>query len=496
MVLQLYNSLTRRKEEFKPVREGKVGIYVCGPTVYGHSHLGHGKSYVSFDVLVRYLRYLGYDVTYVQNITDVGHLLGDTNEGEDRMLVAAKREHKHPMAVAEFYTRSYFEDMDKLNCVRPDISPRASGHIVEQIELVKTLVEKGYAYEVNGSVYFDVSKFEEYGKLSGRKVEDMMAGARVEVSPEKKHPADFALWKKAEANHIMQWPSPWGMGFPGWHLECSVMSTKYLGQPFDIHGGGLDNKFPHHECEIAQAEAATGTQFVKYWLHNNMVTVDGQKMSKSLNNFITLKQVFTDSPEPKHERLSRKYDSLAVRQLILNSHYRSTLDFSDEALHAAQSGYDKLTDAVITVRKQVKNAPNGPIDDEIAKRLKEAKEKFETAMNDDLNTAVALSIMFELTNLANDLLAKGATSETLVAIDNMFTRLGEDVLGIVKENYPQQGEGDAAMLDRLVGVIIEQRNAARQKKDFAAADVLRKKLEDIGVVLEDKPGGVTGWRMK
>jgi len=496
MVLQLYNSLTRRKEEFKPVKEGRVGIYVCGPTVYGHSHLGHGKSYVSFDILVRYLRYLGYDVTYVQNITDVGHLLGDTNEGEDRMLVAAKREHKHPMAVAEFYTRSYFEDMDKLNCVRPDISPRATGHIIEQIELVKKLLEKGDAYEANGSVYFDVSKFEDYGKLSGRKVEDMMAGARVEVSPEKKHPADFALWKKAEANHIMQWPSPWGMGFPGWHLECSVMSTKYLGQPFDIHGGGLDNKFPHHECEIAQAEAATGKQFVRYWLHNNMVTVDGQKMSKSLNNFITLKQVFTDSSEPKHERLSRKYDPLAVRQLILNSHYRSPLDFSDEALHAAQSGYDKLTDAVIALRRQIKNAPNDPIDSDTANRLKEAKEKFETAMNDDLNTAVALSIMFELTNLANDLLAKGATSETLVAIDNMFMQLGGDVLGIVRENYPQQGEGDAAMLDKLVGIIIEQRNAARQKKDFAASDVLRKRIEEVGIVLEDKPGGVTTWRLK
>jgi cysteinyl-tRNA synthetase len=446
--------------------------------------------------LVRYLRYLGYDVTYVQNITDVGHLLGDTNEGEDRMLVAAKREHKHPMAVAEFYTRSYFEDMDKLNCVRPDISPRATGHIIEQIELVKKLLEKGDAYEANGSVYFDVSKFEDYGKLSGRKVEDMMAGARVEVSPEKKHPADFALWKKAEANHIMQWPSPWGMGFPGWHLECSVMSTKYLGQPFDIHGGGLDNKFPHHECEIAQAEAATGKQFVRYWLHNNMVTVDGQKMSKSLNNFITLKQVFTDSSEPKHERLSRKYDPLAVRQLILNSHYRSPLDFSDEALHAAQSGYDKLTDAVIALRRQIKNAPNDPIDSDTANRLKEAKEKFETAMNDDLNTAVALSIMFELTNLANDLLAKGATSETLVAIDNMFMQLGGDVLGIVRENYPQQGEGDAAMLDKLVGIIIEQRNAARQKKDFAASDVLRKRIEEVGIVLEDKPGGVTTWRLK
>lgn len=275
------------------------------------------------------------------------------------------------------------------------------------------------------------------------------------------------------------------------------MSTKYLGQPFDIHGGGMENQFPHHDCEIAQAEAATGKQFVKYWLHNNMVTVDGQKMGKSLNNFITLKQVFTDyMDEQKHERLSRKYDSLAVRQFILSSHYRSTLDFSDEALHAAQSGYDKLTDAVIAVRKQIKNAPNGPIDSIAANRLKELKDKFESAMNDDLNTSIALSLMFELANLANDQNAKNATGETLVAIDNMFTKLGGEVLGIVKEQYQQQSEGNEAMLDKLVAVLIEQRNAARQKKDFTAADVLRKKLEEIGVVLEDKPGGITTWRRK
>jgi cysteinyl-tRNA synthetase len=496
MGLKLYNSLTRRLEEFKPIDKGRVGIYVCGPTVYGHSHLGHAKSYISFDVLVRYLRYLGYNVTYVQNITDVGHLLGDTNEGEDRMLVAAAREHKHPMEIAEFYTRSYFEDMDKLNCTRPDISPRATGHIVEQIELVKTLLAKGYAYEANGSVYFDISKYPEYGKLSGRQVEEMQAGARVEVMAEKKHPADFALWKKAEASHIMQWPSPWGQGFPGWHLECSVMSTKYLGQPFDIHGGGLDNKFPHHECEIAQAEAATGKQFVKYWLHNNMITVDGQKMSKSLGNFITLKQLFTDSAEPKHERLKKKYDALAVRQFVLSSHYRSPLDFSDEALYAAQSGYDKLTEAVIAIRKQFKNAPNGPIDDKAASRLKEMKNKFESAMNDDLNTAIALSVMFELINLANEQITKGTTGETLTAIDNSFTKLGGDVLGIVKEQYQQQGQGNEAMLDKVVSVLIEERKAAKQKKDFATADTLRKKIEEIGIVLEDKPGGVTSWRMK
>ncbi|MGA1980408.1 MAG: cysteine--tRNA ligase [Sedimentisphaerales bacterium] len=491
MGLKLYNSLTRKKEEFKPLKKGKVGIYVCGPTVYGHAHLGHAKSYVSFDCLVRYLRYLEYSVTYVQNITDVGHLTDDADQGEDKIAKAAKKEKKHPMALAEFYTRSYFEDMDALNCVRPDISPRASGHIVEQIELVKTLLGKGYAYEVNGSVYFDVSKFKDYGKLSGRNIEEMQAGARVEVSPDKKHPADFALWKKAEPNHIMQWPSPWGMGFPGWHLECSVMSTKYLGQPFDIHGGGLENQFPHHECEIAQAEAATGKQFVKYWVHNNMITVDGQKMGKSLNNFITLKQAFSGA----HERLTRAYDPLAIRQLILNSHYRSPLDFSDAALFAAQSGYEKITEAVINLRQRCNTAPKGKVDEQVQKELDQMTEKFEEAMNDDLNTAVALSVLFDGVRLANNALeSKNTTAETLDAIDEMFRRLGGDCLGIVKKDYGKVSM-DVGMLNELVKVLIEQRNDARRRKDFAASDVIRNKLSDIGIALEDKPGE-TVWRFK
>jgi cysteinyl-tRNA synthetase len=493
MGLQLYNSLTRNKEEFKPLKKGRVGIYVCGPTVYGHAHLGHAKSYVSFDILVRYLRYLGFSVTYVQNITDVGHLTDDADEGEDKIGEAAKKEKKHPMALAEYYTRSYFEDMDKLNCVRPDISPRASGHITEQIELVKTLLEKGCAYEVNGSVYFDVSKFKEYGKLSGRNIEEMLAGVRVEVSPDKKNPVDFALWKKAEPNHIMQWPSPWGTGFPGWHLECSVMSTKYLGQPFDIHGGGLENQFPHHECEIAQAEAANGVQFARYWIHNNMVTVDGQKMGKSLDNFITLKQAFSGA----HERLTRAYDPLAIRQLILNSHYRSPLDFSDAALFAAQSGYDKITETVTAVRKRMTQAHRGEADDEVTEQLKQMREKFEAAMNDDLNTSVALSVVFELVRLAGNLLEENAaTVETLNEIDVLFGRLGGDALGLVKDEYPEAGGAQTELLDKLVNVFIEQRKNARERKDFVAADALRDKLEEIGILLEDKPGGITTWRKK
>jgi cysteinyl-tRNA synthetase len=511
MGLQLYNSLTRRHEEFEPLEKGRVGIYVCGPTVYGHAHLGHAKSYVSFDVLVRYLRYLGYNVTYVQNITDVGHLTDDADEGEDKIVKAAKKEKKHPMALAEYYTRSYFGDMDKLNCVRPDISPRASGHIVEQIELVKTLLARGYAYEVNGSVYFEVSKFNDYGRLSGRNVEEMEAGARVEVSPDKKNPADFALWKRAEPNHIMQWPSPWGMGFPGWHLECSVMSTKYLGQPFDIHGGGMENKFPHHECEIAQSEAANGVPFVKYWLHNNMVTVDGQKMGKSLNNFITLKQAFTGT----HERLTRSYDPLAVRQLILNSHYRSPIDFSDAALHAAQSGYERIAEAILATRKRIDAAPEGKADGEVTGQLSKLREKFETAMNDDLNTAVALAVMFEIAKLSNELLqSKTTNTGAFRALDEMFTNLAGDVLGITPrgrnivvsiddrigisddvkiEIVPRQKQ---ATLNDLIAVMIENRTTARNQRDFTKADRIRSLLDQVGIVLEDRTDGTTAWRWK
>jgi len=492
MGMNLYNSLTRRKEEFKPLKKGKVGIYVCGPTVYGHAHLGHAKSYVSFDVLVRYLRYLDYDVTYVQNITDVGHLTDDADQGEDKVAEAAKKEKKHPMALAEYYTRSYFEDMDRLNCVRPDISPRASGHILEQIGLVTILLKKGYAYAANGSVYFDVSKFKDYGKLSGRNVEEMLAGARVEVSPDKKNPVDFALWKKAEPNHIMQWPSPWGPGYPGWHLECSVMSMKYLGKTIDIHGGGLENQFPHHECEIAQSEAANGVQFVQYWVHHNMVTVDGQKMGKSLNNFITLKQAFSGA----HEKLTRSYEPLAVRQLILNSHYRSPLDFSDAALFAAQSGYGKITETVKAVRKRMDTAKEGTIDENTAGQLKQLREKFEAAMNDDLNTSVALSVMFELVRLAQKLLEDSQTTQgTLNLVDVLFDRLGGDCLGIVKEEYQQIGAADEELMDKLVNVLIEQRNEARKNRDFAKADELRTKLDEMGIVLEDKPD-MTTWRTK
>lgn len=493
MSLKLYNTLSRKTEEFKPLVEGKASVYVCGPTVYGHAHLGHAKSYISFDILVRYLRYLGFSVTYVQNITDVGHLTDDADEGEDKLAVAAKKEKVHPMALAEMYTASFFEDMDKLNCLRPDISPRATGHIPEQIELVETLIEKGYAYEANGSVYFDISKFPEYGKLSGRNVDEMQAGSRIEVSQEKKSPCDFALWKKAEPNHVMQWNSPWGKGYPGWHLECSVMSMKYLGETIDIHGGGMENQFPHHECEIAQSEAANGVQFVKYWMHNNMVTVNGQKMGKSLNNFINLKALFPG----EHELLSRAYDALAVRQLILQSHYRSPIDFSDAGLAAAQSGYDKIKDAVITLRKQIASGGAGDADANVVKELEDVKAKFEAAMSDDLNTSVGLSVIFELVKIARRICEEGNASQaTLKAVDDMFMKLGGDVLGIVKDKYEDSSEGDDELLDHLIGMMIEQRKAAKANKDYAAADGIRDKLTEFGIVLEDKPGGDCSWRRK
>jgi len=427
--LHVYNTLTRKREPFAPLDPPRVGIYVCGPTVYGDAHIGHAKSYVAFDVIVRYLRYLGYNVTYVQNITDVGHLTDDADEGEDKVERKAKAERVHPMAIAETYTRRYFEDMDRLNVLRPDISPRASGHIVEQIELVKRLLERGHAYEVNGSVYFDVSTWPAYGKLSGRTVHEMQAGARVEVSAEKRTPADFALWKRAEPGHIMQWPSPWGMGFPGWHLECSAMSMKYLGESFDIHGGGMENQFPHHEDEIAQAEAATGKPFVQYWLHNNMVTVNGQKMGKSLGNFITLKDAFA------------KWDPMVLRMFILQSHYRSPLDFSDEALGAAKEGYDHLKRAAASLGKQVVT-----VDETIAQKLDGAARQridaiaaqFEEAMQDDFNTAAALGSLQDLRREANRLVGESnVPAGCFHLLAGLFGQLGSDVLGLKDLHFPR-----------------------------------------------------------
>lgn len=486
MPSQVYNTLTRQKEEFKPLHDNYVGMYVCGPTVYGHSHLGHGKSYVAFDVIVRYLRYLGYTVTYVQNITDVGHLLGEANDGEDRLLKASRLEQKHPMEIAELYTRSYFEDMDSLNVLRPDISPRASGHIVEQIEMIKELITKGLAYEASGSVYFDVQKFHRYGKLSGRTVDELEAGlrprrgARVEIKSEKRHPADFALWKKAEPEHIMRWASPWSVGFPGWHIECSAMSMKYLGESFDIHGGGLENQFPHHECEIAQSEGATGKPFVKYWLHNNMVTVNGQKMGKSLGNFTTLKDAF------------KKWKPETIRFFILQSHYRSTLDFSDEAVDAAGKGLEKLNITVGTVRERMRTAkPDG---NAIKIDLPKYKSDFLSAMNDDFNTPQAVAVLFDLSREVNRALASDSslTFAGLEQIEALYRELA-GILGLSPGDTGHSSSSDSTVVQALMQLIIELRKEVRAQKMYALSDKIRDSLKAVGIVLEDKKDG-TSWR--
>ena len=490
LFMKLYNSLTRRKEEFKPIEEGFVGIYVCGPTVYGHSHLGHAKSYISFDVIIKYFRYRGYKVRYVQNITDVGHLTDDADAGEDKIAKQARKERIEPMEVVEAYTRSYFEDMDALNVARPDISPRPSGHIPEQLEMIEELVEKGYAYAVNGSVYFDVHSFKEYGKLSGRKVEELEEGARVDVNPDKKHPADFALWKKAEASHLMRWASPWGEGYPGWHIECSVMSTKYLGQPFDIHGGGLENIFPHHESEIAQSEACHGAQFANYWLHNNMVTVNGMKMGKSLGNAITLKELFSGS----HPLLSKAYAPLTVRFFILSSHYRSPLDFSNQALSAAEKGLARLHATVKLLRDQLQHASPGDIPPAVTDMLAQHKDRFIEAMNDDFNTSQAIAALFDLNKAVNTLLnaEQKLSAPALQAIDRLYRELGEDVLGLIPEDLNAEAGGN--LVDGLLNLLITLRQEARAKKDWATSDSIRNQLADLGVILEDRPDG-TVWKL-
>jgi len=476
MTLQLYNSLTRRQEVFEPLHEGRVHMYVCGPTVYNDAHLGHGKTYVNFDTIVRYLRYLGYKVLYVQNITDVGHLL---DSGEDRILKGAQREQLPPMALAELYTRSYFRDMDRLNVLRPDISPRASGHIPEMIDLIKILLDKGYAYEVNGSVYFSVKDFQRYGQLSGRRVEESRAGHRVEVLDEKRDPADFALWKRAEPEHIMRWNSPWGEGFPGWHIECSVMSTKYLGQPFDIHGGGVENRFPHHECEVAQSEAAYDKPFARYWLHNGMLMIRGEEMHKSLGNFITLEQAF------------QRWDPMVIRLFIQLSHYRNPLDVTEEALDAAASGLSRLLNAVRAVRRALGAAPEGEAKPTVAVLVDRTRQQFEEAMNDDFGTPGAAAALFDAVREINALLAGGEplSRGSLDALDTLFRRLAGDVLGVLPENL--EAEMGAGVASELIALLIETRAKLRQAKRYDLADEIRGRLAALDIQLKDGPEGTT-----
>ena len=483
MSLQLYNHLTRQKETFTPLHEGFVGMYVCGPTVYGHAHIGHAKAYISYDVLHRYLEYLGYRVRYVQNITDVGHLTDDADEGEDKIARQAQLERAEPMELVEFYTRSYFEDMDRLNVLRPDISPRASGHIPEQIELAKLLIEKGAAYESNGSVFFSVGNWPSYGKLSRRKIDELEEGARIEVSPDKRDPRDFAVWRAATADHVMQWRSPWGMGYPGWHAECSVMAHKYLGLPFDIHGGGLENIFPHNESEIAQSEAAYGTGFARFWVLNNMVTVDGTKMGKSLGNFTTIKNAL------------KQHEPMTIRFFILSSHYRSNTDFTNEALEAAGRGYERLISTVELVRQKLaKLGDSGPTDQAFTRVLQAHQARFLAALDDDLNTPQALAALFDLNKAVNTLLNSGeaAGKDTLVAIDAAYRTLGSDILGLIPDELPQKAGRE--LDEALIQILIDLRAQARAKKDWATADTIRNRLAAIGIALEDRPEGTT-WQL-
>jgi len=471
-MLKVFNTLTREKEKFVPLHPPFVGIYVCGPTVYDDPHLGHAKSYVSFDVIVRFLRAEGYDVRYVQNITDVGHLLGDEGEGEDRVLQRARIEKMEPVEIAQKYENRFFQDMDRLNCLRPDISCRATGHIPEMIELVEKLIEKEDAYVVDGNVYFDISRFKDYGKLSGKRVEELMEGARVKLAEDKRNPADFALWKKAAPQHLMQWNSPWGRGFPGWHLECSVMSMKYLGDSIDIHGGGLDNQFPHHECEIAQSESASGKPFAKYWLHNNMVTVDGKKMSKSLGNHIILTELFD------------KYDPMTVRFFVLQGHYRSPQDFSDQALNSAQKGFERLRRAVGASREFLgKDAEKG--NQIVGEKWLSHRKRFFEFMEDDFNTSGAISVLFDMvrdiTRSNQNSVARGPDRENdLSSANKLFSLLGENILGLqFEEEKGGELEGD------LIDLLIHMRQEFRDKKEYAMADEIRERLNQLGIVFED-----------
>ncbi len=486
--LQLTNSLTREKERFVPLNPQHVGLYVCGPTVYGEPHLGHARPYITFDVLNRYLQHIGYKVRYVRNITDVGHLVDDADEGEDKIAKKARLEQLEPMEVVELYTGSFHESMRDLNNLPPSIEPRASGHIIEQIDMISKLIANGYAYESNGSVYFDVinyAKSNDYGKLSGRVIDELIAGAgnerrELEGQEEKRNPADFALWKKAAPIHIMRWPSPWSDGFPGWHIECSAMSRKYLGETFDIHGGGMDLLFPHHESEIAQSKGCCGKPPVKYWMHNNMITIEGQKMGKSLGNFINLKQLFSG----EHPKLEQAYSPMTVRFFILQAHYRSTLDFSNEGLKAADKAFTRLM-AAVELLPSLKPSPTSGYD------VAAMRQKCYDAMNDDLNTAIVISHLFDAVRVINSV---NAGTEQLTADDiALLKKTVEDfvynILGLKNET-----KGDDQALDGVMNLLLALRSEAKSKKDFATSDKIRDELLKLNFVIKDGKEGTTWGR--
>lgn len=478
--LQIHNTLSRKKEKFEPINPPFVGMYVCGPTVYGDAHLGHARPAIVFDLVFRYLKHLGYQVRYVRNITDVGHLEGDADAGEDKIGKKAKVENLEPMEIVQFYTNQYHSAMDRLNVLRPSIEPHASGHIIEQIEMIRKIHDSGFAYEKNGSVYFDIEKYNtkhNYGVLSGRKIDELFAYTReLDGQEEKKNNFDFALWKKASPSHLMHWPSPWSEGYPGWHLECSVMGTKYLGQQFDIHGGGLDLQFPHHECEIAQSVAANDKMPVKYWLHNNMITLNGQKMGKSLGNAVSLDDFFTGD----HALLDQAYSPITIRFFMLQAHYRSPLDFSNEALLAAEKGLKKLFAAIHTLEK-IKPSGNS------SSNIKELNDKFYEAMNDDFNSPILISHLFEGVRIINSI---KDNKETITEEDySLLKKLMNDfVFGILGLKEEDSGNGNE-LVDELMGTILSIRQKARENKDWGTSDLIRDNLAKANIKVKDTKDG-------
>ena len=484
--LKIYNTLSGNKEVFEPINQDSVSMYVCGPTVYGEGHLGHARPAITFDILFRYLKTLGYKVRYVRNITDVGHLLNDADDGGDKIGEKAKALQLEPMEVAHYYTKKYHESMSKLNVENPSIEPLASGHIIEQIEMIKKIIDNGFGYEVNGSIYFDVVKYNEsneYGILSRRKIEDMLENTReLDGQSDKKNQVDFALWKKASPEHIMRWPSPWGDGFPGWHLECSAMSCKYLGEEFDIHGGGMDLVFPHHEAEIAQCCAANNNKGAKYWMHNNMITIGGQKMGKSLGNFITLNEFFNGS----HEKLDQAYHPMVIRFFLLQAHYRSTIDFSNDALQAAEKGLIRLFNAIKTLN-EISPKENSNID------VSSFPNKCDDAMNDDLNTPIVLSHLFDLVKVINSCKEgkHDLSANDIDLLKNLLNKYVIEIFGlqsILKEN-------NSTDINTLMSFVLDLRNQLKENKDWATADKIRDGLNDINIEIKDTKDGST-WDYK
>ena len=490
--LLIYNTLTRTKQLFKPLHAPNVGMYVCGPTVYGDPHLGHARPAITFDILFRYLKHLGYKVRYVRNITDVGHLEHDADEGDDKIEKKARLEQLEPMEIAQFYTNRYHDAMKALNVLPPSIEPHATGHIIEQEELVKEILANGYAYESNGSVYFDIEKYNrdhKYGILSGRNLDDVINNSReLDGVGEKKNQVDFALWKKAQPEHIMRWPSPWSDGFPGWHCECTAMGRKYLGREFDIHGGGMDLVFPHHECEIAQAVASQGKPMVKYWMHNNMITINGQKMGKSLGNFITLEQFFTGS----HELLKQAFSPMAIRFFILSAHYRGTVDFSNDALVASEKGLEKLMNGLADLDRI---QPQADCDAETKKVVKELRQKCYDAMNDDLATPLVISHLFEACSVVNKLLDHKATicADCLEELKQTMRLFAFDILGLADEKAANNEAREEAY-GKVVDMVLDLRSKARANKDWATCDQIRDALKAAGFEVKDTKDGCV-WKL-